>query len=182
MFRYWLNDLFGFTYQLNAYRVFAERTKRKSFSEYGLFTLLLWNKKYFLSICSKNTGNTGNMSNIRKKIPPRLYQSQGGVMVPATGIEPVRILLRGILSPLCLPIPPCRRGTAIYGSTFFHYSQAITQGTSCRYWNFPGCFGKVWYGICSPKNSSSCIGQRLLRVKKPSLVIMERTQQRKRSL
>ena len=30
-------------------------------------------------------------------------------MVPLTGIEPVRILLRGILSPLCLPIPPQRR-------------------------------------------------------------------------
>ena len=29
-------------------------------------------------------------------------------LVPATGIEPVRILLRGILSPLCLPIPPQR--------------------------------------------------------------------------
>ena len=32
----------------------------------------------------------------------------GIYLVPATGIEPVRILLRGILSPLCLPIPPCR--------------------------------------------------------------------------
>ena len=30
-------------------------------------------------------------------------------MVPLTGLEPVRILLRGILSPLCLPIPPQRR-------------------------------------------------------------------------
>ena len=30
-------------------------------------------------------------------------------MVPVTGIEPVRILLRGILSPLCLPIPPYRQ-------------------------------------------------------------------------
>ncbi len=30
-------------------------------------------------------------------------------MVPLTGIEPVRMLLRGILSPLCLPIPPQRR-------------------------------------------------------------------------
>ena len=29
-------------------------------------------------------------------------------LVPATGIEPVRFLRRGILSPLCLPIPPCR--------------------------------------------------------------------------
>ena len=30
------------------------------------------------------------------------------LLVPLTGIEPVRILLRGILSPLCLPIPPQR--------------------------------------------------------------------------
>ena len=29
-------------------------------------------------------------------------------LVPLTGIEPVRILLRGILSPLCLPVPPQR--------------------------------------------------------------------------
>ena len=42
----------------------------------------------------------------------RKTQPPGGrlrLLVPATGIEPVRILLRGILSPLCLPIPPCRR-------------------------------------------------------------------------
>ena len=31
------------------------------------------------------------------------------LMVPVTGLEPVRMLLRGILSPLCLPIPPHRR-------------------------------------------------------------------------
>ena len=31
-------------------------------------------------------------------------------LVPLTGIEPVRILLRGILSPLCLPVPPQRHG------------------------------------------------------------------------
>ena len=30
------------------------------------------------------------------------------ILVPLTGIEPVRILLRGILSPLCLPVPPQR--------------------------------------------------------------------------
>ena len=29
-------------------------------------------------------------------------------LVPATGLEPVRFLRRGILSPLCLPIPPRR--------------------------------------------------------------------------
>ena len=30
-------------------------------------------------------------------------------LVPLTGLEPVRVLPRGILSPLCLPIPPQRR-------------------------------------------------------------------------
>ena len=30
------------------------------------------------------------------------------LLVPLTGLEPVRMLLRGILSPLCLPIPPQR--------------------------------------------------------------------------
>ena len=31
------------------------------------------------------------------------------LLVPVTGLEPVRMLLRGILSPLCLPIPPHRQ-------------------------------------------------------------------------
>ena len=30
------------------------------------------------------------------------------ILVPLTGLEPVRRLIRGILSPLCLPIPPQR--------------------------------------------------------------------------
>ena len=34
--------------------------------------------------------------------------TSGIFLVPLTGLEPVRILLRGILSPLCLPIPPQR--------------------------------------------------------------------------
>ena len=33
-------------------------------------------------------------------------------MVPVTGLEPVRYHYRGILSPLCLPIPPHRRTSA----------------------------------------------------------------------
>ena len=35
-------------------------------------------------------------------------------MVPVTGLEPVRILLRGILSPLCLPVPSHRRTKGKY--------------------------------------------------------------------
>ena len=35
-------------------------------------------------------------------------------LVPLTGLEPVRCRQRGILSPLCLPIPPQRRTTEFY--------------------------------------------------------------------
>ena len=31
------------------------------------------------------------------------------LLVPAAGLEPARLLGRGILSPLCLPIPPSGR-------------------------------------------------------------------------
>ena len=35
-------------------------------------------------------------------------------MVPVTGLEPVRYCYRGILSPLCLPIPPHRQISATF--------------------------------------------------------------------
>ena len=41
------------------------------------------------------------------------------LLVPLTGLEPVRILLRGILSPLCLPIPPQRPLISINIITYF---------------------------------------------------------------
>ena len=44
-----------------------------------------------------------------KKEPGTRIASRLSLVVPLTGLEPVRILLRGILSPLCLPIPPQRR-------------------------------------------------------------------------
>ena len=49
-----------------------------------------------------------------KKKDCRLMQqslifSEGYKDVPATGLEPVRYCYRGILSPLRLPIPPCRQ-------------------------------------------------------------------------
>ena len=52
-----------------------------------------------------------------------------GILVPATGIEPVRILLRGILSPLCLPIPPQRHFQCICNLTIFFCS---SQGKQIR--------------------------------------------------
>ena len=47
---------------------------------------------------------------IEKRLPLRipLYQIRVGVMVPLTGLEPVRSCDQGILSPWCLPIPPQR--------------------------------------------------------------------------
>ena len=43
-----------------------------------------------------------------RKIPDT-PKGVSGILVPVTGVEPVRFLRRGILSPLCLPIPPHRR-------------------------------------------------------------------------
>ena len=36
------------------------------------------------------------------------------LMVPAAGLEPARRLSRGILSPLCLPIPPSGLSNVYY--------------------------------------------------------------------
>ena len=47
----------------------------------------------------------GFAGKIKTQYPNRVL----GFMVPATGLEPVRFLRRGILSPLCLPIPPRRQ-------------------------------------------------------------------------
>ena len=47
-----------------------------------------------------------NCSHANKKRPARIFAKRNGPLVPLTGVEPVRMLLRGILSPLCLPIPP----------------------------------------------------------------------------
>ena len=43
-----------------------------------------------------------------KKMTAILYQNYSHFLVPETGVEPVRLLHRGILSPLRLPIPPLR--------------------------------------------------------------------------
>ena len=36
----------------------------------------------------------------------KVNHEKSDVMVPRAGLEPARSCLRGILSPLCLPIPP----------------------------------------------------------------------------
>ena len=71
-------------------------------------------------------------------------------MVPVTGIEPVRVLRRGILSPLCLPVPPHRRLEWAYLSIFFVSRQAgIQYGFSTKTGN-------------STQKRSSRIARRLL--------------------
>ena len=49
------------------------------------------------------------------------------MLVPVTGIEPVRFLRRGILSPLCLPVPPHRQFNLIYSITNHRNRQAIRR-------------------------------------------------------
>ena len=62
---------------------------------------------------SRRSGNrcfriSRNKQIIRTRPPQGRTGSDYMGLVPLTGLEPVRILLRGILSPLCLPIPPQR--------------------------------------------------------------------------
>ena len=51
------------------------------------------------------------------------------LMVPLIGLEPIRYCYRGILSPLCLPIPPQRHLsielTLIYYTLFLHICQPL---------------------------------------------------------
>ena len=58
-------------------------------------------------------------------------QSPSFFLVPLTGLAPVRILLRGILSPLCLPIPPQRRGTEIYHNIIQYFAGEVKGLESC---------------------------------------------------
>ena len=56
---------------------------------------------------------------------PATPNGVAGFMVPVTGLEPVRILLRGILSPLCLPISPYRHSVPMvshFVKTVKHYN------------------------------------------------------------
>ena len=41
------------------------------------------------------------------------------MLVPEAGLEPARYFYRGILSPLCLPIPPLGH---VKGTNFLHYT------------------------------------------------------------
>ena len=50
-----------------------------------------------------------NKKDCRLMMQQSLIFSEGYKDVPATGLEPVRYCYRGILSPLRLPIPPCRQ-------------------------------------------------------------------------
>ena len=62
---------------------------------------------YFCTQCADRSLNGSSPFLFYTKKMPDPNRS-GIFLVPLTGLEPVRILLRGILSPLCLPIPPQR--------------------------------------------------------------------------
>ena len=62
-------------------------------------------------------------------------------MVPLTGLEPVQYRYRGILSPLCLPIPPQRRLLSIIA----HQRPAVKsiEGKSKISWKIHLCKGTI---------------------------------------
>ena len=63
------------------------------------------------ALVSADVHRTSAFGSVRSRTYITKRSTPNGVLllVPLTGIEPVRILLRGILSPLCLPVPPQRR-------------------------------------------------------------------------
>ncbi len=71
---------------------------------------------------SKSSGDWNHPSNrwscwqLRSKmiIGPGGKKATSGMMVPGAGVEPAQPQSRGILSPLCLPIPPSGRCGALY--------------------------------------------------------------------
>ena len=94
-------------------------------------------------------------------------------MVPLTGIEPVRILLRGILSPLCLPISPQRQIldeliqniflvclTRFELTTYGLKVRCSTNWATSTYWKQPLLlFSSINYRPCRPWGRSKVSGR-----------------------
>ena len=80
-------------------------------------SVLRWGERgRSLRICSFR-GSYGNRGN-------GMEQASSDV-VPLAGLGPARFLGRGILSPLCLPIPPQRR---VYSCVFYHVPHQSSSG------------------------------------------------------
>ncbi len=84
-------------------------TAIKDFTKYGLYQL-----KALKSRCDIDKLGMRDLGIKEKNVGSSIIKTPkakalGVLMVPLTGLEPVRRLIRGILSPLCLPIPPQRR-------------------------------------------------------------------------
>ena len=74
-----------------------------------------------------------NKQIIRTRLQLRRSGSDYFGLVPLTGVEPVRFLRRGILSPLCLPIPPQRRDRS-----YFTICRPIRQALQAAFWKIIG--------------------------------------------
>lgn len=71
-----------------------------------------------------------NFFAIAEKLLDHRNDLRAFILVPLTGLEPVRVLPRGILSPLCLPIPP-QRHTRYIITLFLQNVNAFLQIKSC---------------------------------------------------
>mgnify|MGYP000199396001 CR=1 FL=1 len=78
-------------------------------------------------------------------------------MVPLTGVEPVRFLGRGILSPLCLPIPP-QRHICILKQRYFIILSRSRQAPRAAGGKFTRNSGREWWRFV--KLSNKCTEKR----------------------
>lgn len=74
----------------------------------GLMRLIFKIKKEKNRITGGTRLSAVNFFAIAEKLLDHRNDLRAFILVPLTGLEPVRVLPRGILSPLCLPIPPQR--------------------------------------------------------------------------
>ncbi len=70
-----------------------------------------WELDSYLSGCGDRT-RTCDLRVMSPTSYQLLYSAISHFVVPVTGLEPVQYRYRGILSPLCLPIPPHRQLSA----------------------------------------------------------------------
>ena len=62
-----------------------------------------------------------------------LYSAISTFVVPVTGLEPVQYRYRGILSPLCLPIPPHRQLSAMIRIPYYPVIVKHGQGKPFKF-------------------------------------------------
>ena len=92
-----------------------------------------WELDSYLSGCGDRT-RTCDLRVMSPTSYQLLYPAISPIVVPVTGLEPVQYRYRGILSPLCLPIPPHRQLSA---TIRIPQSRVTVKQFRKKTWNVP---------------------------------------------